>query len=160
SSPDYAAFLSSEGPLTVLRVPGVAAPTAPTTDGPLGVRALAVAQGELDRPGWESPPGTHSGPRIAEDFAGCMRNGKPLGLVSGNWWAAFVSFCEAHAARPGDELPHDYRAAVAELWADALQRGDARPAATGYLPRQGDLAIFGRDGGDPTKGGPGHVGRL
>lgn len=161
-SEEMASAISGEGPLSVLRVPGVPAPwVKPDDDGkPLGLRALDIAQAELAKPGWESPPGSFGGPRIAQYFAGCTRKGKPLGISSGNWCAAFASFCENRALHQGEDGPHGYRAAVSELWADAVQTGAARRMSSSYRPRVGDLALFGRNGQDPTKGGVGHVGRV
>jgi hypothetical protein len=47
---------------------------------------------------------------------------------------------------------------VAEAWKDSLLRGLARNRD--YRPRPGDLAVFARAGGDPRRGGPGHVSRV
>lgn len=160
-APEMARYLSAEGPLQLLRYPGVPEPALEAvSQGPLGARALSVAVRESEQPGWESPPGTHRGPRIAAYFAGCTRNGKPLGITEGNWCAAFASYCAAHANDTEGQIPHEYRASVAELWADALRRGAAQAVSSGYRPAPGDLAIFGRAGQDPTKGGLGHVGRV
>jgi hypothetical protein len=49
------------------------------------------------------------------------------------------------------------RWAVAEAWADAVANGTARPRE--YKARAGDLAVFSR-GGDPRRGGQGHVARV
>jgi hypothetical protein len=38
---------------------------------------------------------------------------------------------------------------------DAARAGTARPRS--YRPRVGDIAIFGRAGGDPRRGGAGYV---
>jgi CHAP domain len=177
-SHELAGLLTNEGPMTLVRVPGVPAdgftPTAmlhataaaalaasaARDAAPLGVRALASAQRELDRGVKEVPPGSNSGPDIRAYFSGCQRNGLPLRLTAGNWCAAFASWCAFQAAGPGETLPHGWRAAVAELWADALAQGAARAANSGYVPRVGDLAIYKRDTGDPTRGGIGHVGRV
>ena len=86
-----------------------------------------------------------------------QRGGRPLGLTSGNWCAAFAS---AAARTAGDGAPHGYRAAVAELVADARTAGAWHDVAEGYQPRPGDLAILRRAGGDPRTGGNGHVGRV
>ena len=114
---------------------------------------------------------------------------KLLGLTSGNWCAAFASwafytalFEEDHGLGvvpgPGDleaaalawepsstsRPPFGYRAAVAELVADARASGtwvdvaEVRADAEGRrLPRRGDLLVFSRAGEDPRTGGEGHV---
>ena len=56
--------------------------------------------------------------------------------------------------------PHGWRCSVAELVTDARALGTWRPAGAGYQPKIGDLVISGRSGGDPTKGGTGHVERV
>lgn len=56
--------------------------------------------------------------------------------------------------------PHGYRAAVRELVEDARALGTWRPRGGTYTPKAGDLAISARAGGDPTKGGLGHVERV
>jgi hypothetical protein len=61
------------------------------------------------------------------------------------------------AAQPGDAVPA-WRAAVAEVWRDAVARGAARDKT--YRPKPGDLAVFARAGGDPRQGGAGHVVRV
>lgn len=57
-------------------------------------------------------------------------------------------------------LPHGYRCSVAELVADAKALGTWRPADAGIHLHVGDLIVSARSGGDPTKGGPGHVERF
>lgn len=52
---------------------------------------------------------------------------------------------------------HGLRCSVAELYRDALALGTWHPAGDGYDPQPGDLLISARSGGDPTKGGEGHV---
>lgn len=54
-------------------------------------------------------------------------------------------------------LAHGYRCAVSELVDDARATGTWHPAGDGYEPQSGDLLVSGRSGGDPTKGGQGHV---
>lgn len=56
--------------------------------------------------------------------------------------------------------PHGYRAAVAELVADARELGTWHPKTSGYAPKVGDLVISARSGEDPTTGGKGHVERV
>lgn len=121
----------------------------------LGERALAWAVSQLGQ--GEQPPGSNGGPYVRELFAPCERAGRPLGLTSGNWCAAFAS---AAARAAGEGAPHGYRAAVAELVADAREIGAWHDVADGYQPRPGDLAILRRAGGDPRTGGTGHVGRV
>lgn len=122
----------------------------------LGQRALELAIKELGVV--ETPAHSNAGPKIKEYFAKCERNGKPLGLTAGNWCAAFASWCGFNACETGEKPPHLYRAAVTELWKDAVASGTAKP--TSYVPKVGDLAIFTRGGQNPTKGGEGHVGRV
>lgn len=158
-SPDLAGLLSAEGPLSVLRFPGVAPPVTAASTGSLGERATAVALQELQKGVREVPDGSNTGPDIRKYLAGCERGGRRLGLSSGNWCAAFACYCAFQAADAEDSVPHRWRAAVAEIWADALAVGAAHLADT-YVPRVGDLAIYKRSGGDPTRGGIGHVGRV
>jgi hypothetical protein len=110
-------------------------------------RALAeVGQKEI--------PGAKSNPRIDEYLALCVRGGKLLGLRGDDqfsWCAAFASWC----GLPPGMVP---RAAVAELVTDSRKLGLWRDA--GYRPKPGDLAIYARAGGDPRKGGLGHVNRV
>jgi hypothetical protein len=119
----------------------------------LGLRALGVAVAEL---GQHEVPGPGANARIVAYRAGVTRSGHLLSLGAGDepfWCAAFVGFCEQ--GEPG-ALP--WRAAVAELWADADAAGTTR--GRGYIPAPGDLAVFARAGGDPRRGGPGHVARV
>jgi hypothetical protein len=110
-------------------------------------RALAeVGQREI--------PGPKSNPRIDEYLALCVRGGKLLGLRGDDqfsWCAAFASWC----GLPPGMVP---RAAVAELVTDSRKLGLWRDA--GHIPKAGDLAIYARAGGDPRKGGLGHVNRV
>lgn len=118
----------------------------------LGERALAVAIGEIGRHG---VAGAHGNPRIAEYLAGCDRDRSSRGSIDiPAWCHAFRGYCEHRAAQPG-ELVLPWRASVAEGWVDAARAGKARPRS--YRPRVGDVAIFGRDGGDPRRGGAGYV---
>ncbi len=59
---------------------------------------------------------------------------------------------------------HGYRCGVTELYRDAVALGSWVPIAEviagRYLVRAGDLVLSARAGGDPTKGGPGHVERA
>lgn len=117
----------------------------------LGMRALALALREWCAGVKEEPMGSNTGPRIREYLAGCVRDGKPLRLTSGEWCAASASWCAFHAKREGERLPHEYRAAGIELQRDLEKAGALRPVeavrAGDYRPRPGDLVILDRSGG-------------
>lgn len=134
-------------------------PPAAPPDPPLGERALAWSLEQLGR--GEEPAGSNGGPYVRGLLAPCERGGRPLGLTSGNWCAAFAS---AAARAAGEGAPHGYRAAVAELVADARECGAfvdvIHVRHGGAEAHPGDLAIFAREGGDPRRGGTGHVGRV
>ncbi|MBX3128398.1 MAG: hypothetical protein KF718_16870 [Polyangiaceae bacterium] len=111
------------------------------------------------------PGGKPSAARIAEYFAPCVRNGKPLGLTAGNWCAAGA--CFAAASMVGTTklesagVPHAYRGAGLELQTDAQKLGawDAAPkpiVSLGDTVGPGDLAIFERGAEDWMR----HVGRV
>ncbi|NUP06719.1 MAG: CHAP domain-containing protein [Polyangiaceae bacterium] len=134
----------------------------------LGERALAIALKEL---GVAETPGPKHTQRILDFLKVCIGRpergaaaaGKPLGLASDEiaWCAAFQSWCMLQAANEGDVLPHEPRAAVWEIVADARERGTFRDVSTGYRPNVGDLGIYKRAGGDPRiKGQNGHVDRV
>lgn len=149
---------------------------------------LRIARAELARGVLEQP--CHTGPDVARYLSGCVRDGKPLGLTSGlPWCAAWVSWCVWTAwgqARDENPMPRatryeamgevelwapdavgahgwppiGYRAAVAELVADARATGTlSLPEDGGDLAfiRPGDLVVFGREGQSPVHGGLGHV---
>lgn len=124
----------------------------------LGIRALEIAKQQLALGIKENPMGSKTSVAIKEYFSKCERNGKLLGITAGNWCAAFVCYCAFTACSSDETPPHLYRAAVSELWADALLHGAAKPAS--YKAEVGDLAIFARDSYDPRLGGEGHVTRL
>ena len=115
--------------------------------------ALDVARAELAAGVHEDPPHSNTSPRIREYLALCMRGGKPLGLTAGEWCAAFFCWCDHEAG--GALTP---RAAVAEVWHDAVNAGLARQATE--TPKPGWGAIFARSGEDPRTGGHGHIGRV
>ncbi len=134
----------------------------------LGDRALAIAAKEL---GVKETPGPGIAKRVSEYLSVCVgrpergaaASGKPLGLVDDAvpWCSAFASWCMLQALQAGDARPHEPRAAVWELVADARERGTWRDVSTGYRPRPGDLGIYKRAGGDPRiKGQSGHVDRV
>ena len=118
----------------------------------VGLAALAIAQGEV---GVHETPGPGTTARVAEYLSGCARSGRPLGLVGDEpaWCASLIGWCE-HTLQGA--LP--WRAAVSEVYADALAVGATRERS--YHPAPGDLAVFARAGGDPRRGGPGHVARV
>lgn len=93
--------------------------------------------------------GPASHPMIAEALRRCVRGGKPVGLSSDE-----TSWCAAAASSWCDWLTP--RCAVHELVTDARAAGTWRDVA-GYAPALGDLEIYSREGGDPRKGGLGHV---
>ena len=115
----------------------------------VGLAALAIAQGEV---GVHETPGPGTTARVAEYLSGCVRSGRLIGLVGDGpaWCCAFVGWCE-HGL-PG-ALP--WRAAVTERWQDAKALGLTRER--GYRAKPGDQAVFARAGGDPRRGGAGHI---
>lgn len=138
----------------------------------LGLRALEAAREHLAL-GIRETPGPASTPQVSAYLEPCRRGGSPvagildpsgdpLGLRDDSvaWCAAFASWCVA-VSDPGldpEEVAHGYRAAVAELVADAKARGKWRGPTE--RPEFGWLAIWTRAGGDPVRGGTGHVGRV
>lgn len=68
------------------------------------------------------------------------------------------------AMAPWQGPSHGYRCSVAELYRDAVALGSWVPIAEvlagRYVVQLGDLVVSARAGGDPTKGGPGHVERA
>lgn len=134
----------------------------------LGAFALAAAVAELERGAREEPPGTNGGPDIERYLSGCVRGGRPIGIKTGAWCAAFAGWCDheaqraMRAANPGSAPtpPVEWRAAVWELVEDARRSGAWREVGE-YSPLAGDLAIYKRSGQDPRhQGHLGHVGRV
>jgi hypothetical protein len=129
----------------------------------LGCLALALSIAELDVGVREEPMGSNDGPRLRLYREHAVRNGRPLDGGPGPWcayaasWAAFKAWAHLPSA---PDVPHEWRASVAELVSDARASGTWHPAGDGYQPLPGDLAIFARGHGDPTRGGEGHVGRV
>lgn len=93
--------------------------------------------------------------------------------VAGSIKAAVISAAEqavqavdnmGQAPAPGGYLSHGWRCAVAEQIADAKKTGrwhDIADVRAGrYTPKVGDLVCSARLGGDPRKGGSGHVERI
>ncbi len=142
----------------------------------LGLRALDVAR-ELLEQGVRELPGPGSEPLVSAMLHPARRGGSAVaGILDATgallrltddataWCAAMASYCLALAIDrldPADAAacPHGYRLSVAELVADARARGTWRPR-DGHEPRPGDLAIWTRAGGDPRRGGTGHVARV
>lgn len=122
-------------------------------DATLGMRALAVALREWCAGVCEEPPGSNRGPRIAEYFAVCERDGRAVTMTAGEWCAASASWCTKMALREGERAPHGFRIGGAELEGD-LKRGaysgrwvsidDVRVGR--YTPRPGDLVVLARPG--------------
>jgi hypothetical protein len=143
----------------------------------LGLRALAWL-GVQAVQGVREIPGPKHDPRILSYSAACRRGGTFLGvegpgrpLWSGGsllalgrdedaWCAAVQSAALLGALLPGETPPHGLRVSVRELVEDARGTGALRLPGSGYDPRPGDLAIMGRAGGDPLRGGQGHVHRV
>lgn len=139
----------------------------------IGERALAIA---LNEKGVREIPGGQHAPRILEYLRGCMRGGVRIGGALRTdetpWCAAAASWCLEQAAIENEPRPHQYRAAVREIWEDAIASGTAVGASRvrqgEYMPRTGDLAILTRGGpvaGEGAAafaktGGKGHVGRV
>jgi hypothetical protein len=140
---------------------------------PAGERALTLAVAEQQSGVREVHGRRHDG-RILAYLAGCMRDGQRIGRYLCQdeiaWCAAFASWCAAQAC--GGLQPHGYRAAVRELWldalangaavaADALRNGSARLHLGDLLimTRGGNPAGYGRNAFAATQG-KGHVGRI
>jgi hypothetical protein len=125
-----------------------------------GEAALEVALCELAAGVREQPAGSNTGARVREYLAGCMRDldgdgdEEPLRLGSAEWCAAFVGWCDSRAG-----VQRAWRAAVSEICRDARRLSMLRGVES-YDPRPGDLAIFGRAGQNPLRGGLGHVARV
>ena len=131
--------------------------TAPTSPTPFRLRCLARVIAEL---GIHETPGPATTARVQEYLDGCTRGGHLLRLVGDEsaWCAALQGWAQNREALFGD-LPIPWRAAVSEVWDDAVFAGTAR--AKTWTPRPGDLAVFGRVVAgvfhDPRVGGAGHL---
>lgn len=120
----------------------------------LGLRALAVALKEWVAGIKEEPMGSNGGPRIAEYFAVCERDGKPVKIRSGEWCAASASWCVkqalARSRRNGEEAPHGFRVSGVEIQRDLEESGAwvaaeyVRKGLQSLIP--GDLVILSRSG--------------
>jgi hypothetical protein len=96
---------------------------------------------------------------VREDGAPIWEGGTPLSLPTDDsdspWCAALASATLEHALLPGEVPPHGLRVSVRELVEDARAAGTLR--LQDWTPTPGSLAILGRAGHDPLKGGSGHV---
>jgi hypothetical protein len=103
--------------------------------------------------------------RIAWYHAVAVRNGRPLGITSGNYCASAQSRALLECVLPGDAKPHEARAAAIELQADAMRVGRWHPIAEvrggKWRPRSGDLAVYDRSNpAEPSTGWQRHVDRV
>jgi hypothetical protein len=138
----------------------------------LGLRALDVARGYV---GLQERPGPQHDTTIQGFLGGCRRGGSPTagmgddrtgGVTLGprapdetEWCCATATTCVAEALLDGDEAPCGRRAACWEVIADARKTGRWHDVGSGYVPKDGDLEVEGRAGGDPRiPGQPGHIG--
>lgn len=107
----------------------------------------------------------NTGPRVREYLAGCVRNGRPLGLTVGNWCAAMQSWVLFNALEADEKAPHLWRAGVVEIVADAEDAGlwypvDAVRSGL-WKPSPGDLAIWDRSNPEkPSTSWWRHVNRV
>lgn len=85
----------------------------------------------------------------------------PLGSDEEHWCAAAASSALLNALMPSEAPPHGIRVSVREICEDAKQTGALRVLGdfTGD-PEPGWLAIEGRAGENPLRGGRGHVRRV
>jgi hypothetical protein len=102
-------------------------------------------------------------PELLARHAAPDTSDKALGGLFGNLLEAAKrvnsKLLESVAAklRDGLDLSHGARAAVSELVADAVKLKRYHRKGSGYLPKLGDLVISARAGGNPERGGQGHV---
>ena len=127
----------------------------------LGEAAIEWCLSELAAGVREEPAGSSTSPRIREYFAPARRRGTEarLGISKGDWCAVAQSAALAAVAKPGQNVPHRYRAAVRELREDAQQSGAWVPVSAlrsgEYRLRRGDLLVWKRG-----NAGLGHVARV
>ena len=127
-----------------------------------GQLCVDVARAEMERELNPSPA------TVARYHGVAIRNGKPLGIKTGNHCASAASYCALVASRQMASppfIPHQPRAAARELMADAIAVGcwHARAQVLGghYRPTVGDLAIYDRSvRGRPETAWWGHVDRV
>jgi hypothetical protein len=116
----------------------------------LGERCVAFAENEMHTGVKEDKPNSFSSARIAQYFSICRRRGteKLLGLTSGNWCAAAVSFCVKNSLIETEQPPHGYRAGAIEIENDMKENGTWRPVKLAieksFKPQKGDVVIFDR----------------
>lgn len=116
----------------------------------LGQRCLAFAENEMKNGVKEDKLNSFTSPRIREYLAICKRRGteKLLGLTSGNWCAAGVSFCLKNSLLEGEEHPHSFRAGAVEIESDLKDKKLWRPVQLArqglFKPEPGDVVIFDR----------------
>lgn len=116
----------------------------------LGARCVAFAENEMKNGVKEDKPNSFTSPRIREYLAICRRRGteKPLGLTSGNWCAAGVSFCLKNSLLAGEGAVHGWRAGAIEIEDDCKASNTWRPKALAisgaFKPELGDVVIFDR----------------
>ena len=167
------AFLAS-----ALEALGSVAPTErrpPAQGRTLRASVLELARAALAAGVHEAPAYSNRGQEIDAYLRGCVRGGQPLGVIGVPWCAAFVAWCLWRAAYGGEAAerarrwsarayieagegpPVGWRAAVAELVADARGTSTWHDVSEGLSPEPGDLLVMGRVGQDPQHGGLGHV---
>lgn len=173
--PELARHVSHEGPLRLLRQPGVETPgsRAPTepmlalSEGqPLRERALAWCLAEAAR--WGDRPVPPD--RVGEYLSGCERQRQCIGAalaeqvlkgVKVSFCAAAQGYAEHRTLLAGDARP-PWRAGAREIERDALagrrsQWISAARARAGEVPPPGALAVYWRE---PQSQGYGHVERV
>jgi hypothetical protein len=111
---------------------------------------------------------THVLPWLCEQYLAprwCKpaEQGGGLSATLSAWWGRAVDVAtrlvegmDSEVVR-GLELSHGARCSVAELIADARARGRYHRTSGLYVPRMGDLVCSARAGGNPERGGSGHV---
>ncbi len=158
-TPEQLRALAQLGPAPrVVSAPELRRPTTHPTTRPLRLRALDWCLAEAER--WGSS--RVSKERIADYFSGCERNGKKLGIKSGNFCAAAMGFAEQQVARRGETIP-PWRAGAREPMRDAkaglrgrwLPIGDVREGVDRPLP--GSLAVYWRGAPHDWRG---HIERI
>lgn len=160
--PDYVAAAVAALPQAPAMAP-LAAPVGSRRD--LALRALQLAQRELAA-GVREATGRNDGAQIARYFTGARRRSPVTGEEQATGWAAGWDWCAAAASWCAYESmrdvapPHGWRIAVHEMVTDSRESGSWRDAASGYVPQVGDLCVLARAGGDPRRGGLGHIGRV
>jgi len=113
-----------------------------------GQRCVLLSIAEMAEGVKEEPPGSNTGKRIKEYLAGCMRNGKPLGLTAGAWCAAAACWVADRCRQRGELPPHHWRAGGIEMEQDAMTKHawvDADVVRNGGAEvAVGDIAMFSR----------------